>query len=378
MITRIFRRFASFIKKYIKDRVLPVSLYIIKMKGCNEPMRFDFMGWDYKLKHYWLDRFSPENILRKKRIWIRPSSSSKYLEKNRKNMDLAIVDIPDRTSVKERYPFALLLPRWMEMAISTNFSLNRIRGKEIRRRIRKYALEFEFRSSEEDLEYFYHKMYRPILKERHAGAAEFASYSMLQEKFRQGSDLLFISREGNPMAAQLIEKGNDHPRILTFGVLDGREEIVKMGVHGALYYYLIVHFGNQGHSSIRCGSSMPVGLDGVTQFKMRMGAYPFLKDLKERPRYFFIPFGSGKALKKVLKLNPLFHLSGNQLRTIWFAEPEDFHSKEDFLNLYRLIRSDNVDRIELCHFNDPGNILTWVEEEGLESIEFITYEREAD
>ena len=262
----------------------------------------------------------------------------------------------------------------MEMILPTDFNQNQIRRKEVRRRIRKHAMEFEFRNTKKDLDLFYHKMYHPLLKERHSGSAEFAGYRMLEERLIRGASLLYISIGGKPIAAQIIDKSDDLPRILTFGVLDGSEEIVKMGVHGALYYYVIKHFWKKGYSSIRCGSSMPVVLDGVTQFKMRMGGAPFRKDLKERSKYIFIPFGSGKGLKEVLKKNPLFHLSGNQLNIIWFAEPDDFKSKEEFLNLYRRIRSDNVDRIEICHFSDPGKIIRWIEEEGLESIEFLNYE----
>jgi len=374
MIARSLYNSSIALVKRIRDVFLPVELYRIKECSSGESIRFVFLGWDYKLRNYWLHRICRESNPRKKRKWILAGRVKQYLNKNREKIDLALIQSPGLTTEKLSYPHLYLLPRWMEMILPTDFSQNRIRRKEVRRRIRKHAMEFDFRNTKEDFDLFYYRMYQPLLKERHTGSAEFATYLMLEKKLDLGAVLLFVSCEGQPKAAQFIEKGDDLPRILTFGVVDGSEEIVKMGVHGALYYFVIEHFGNEGYSSIRCGSSMPVALDGVTQFKMRMGASPFLKDLKERSKYILIPFGSGKGLKEVLKKNPLFHLSSNRLRTIWFVEPDDFHTKEEFLNFYRRIRSDRMERIEICHFGDPGKIQHWVEEERIESIDLIAYE----
>ncbi len=99
----------------------------------------------------------------------------------------------------------------MEMILPTDFNQNQIRRKEVKRRIRKHAMEFEFRNTKKDLDLFYHKMYQPLLKERHSGSAEFAGYRMLEERLIRGASLLYISIGGKPMAAQIIDKSDDLP-----------------------------------------------------------------------------------------------------------------------------------------------------------------------
>ena len=368
-----YRSLRAQIKK-LRNYLIPVWQYAIPVEGTEESLRLVFLGWDRKLRNYWLTRLSGRSAERKRKRLIISRHINKFLLKSRDVTDLAIAQHEGLEISGQHFPQSLLLPRWMEMIISTDPSRNNVRAKEIRRRIRKHALEFRFSTSESELDLFYKTMYRPLLGSRHAGSAEYASYQFLQGKIRRGAELLFACLGDVPIAGQLIEHVKGIPRILTFGVLDGNEKYIKMGVHGALYYYALNHYKDRGIAEIRCGSSMPLVLDGVTQFKIRMGAYPYRQDLKNRQTYRVIPLGSGPALRSALKENPLIYLSGNNLNQIWYVDPLLFSNKEKFIEYVKRIRVTHVDQTYYCHFNDPGKLQSWMNEAQLESAHIISYE----
>ena len=368
-----YQSFRNLVKK-LRNSLLPVRRYAISIKGVEEPLHFVFFGWDSKLRNYWVDRLSGGTVRELGKRFIRSKRLDAYITRFPELPDLAIVQGDGIVYSPGNYPHTCLLPRWMELEISTDPSSNRLREKEIRRRIRKHALEFEIRTLEEDLELFYHRMYRPLLGSRHSGAAEYASYELLLGKFRRGAELLFVIQQGIPIAGQLIEQVNGIPRIATFGVLEGKEEYVRMGVHSALYHHALFRFKDQGFAKIRCGSSMPVVLDGVTQFKVRMGAYPYLLDLPEREKYAFLPFGSGPALKHVLKENPLFCLSGNNLKMTWFIDTLLFENREEFFGYVKRIRVDQLEKMEFRCLSHPEKLSDWVKEAQIETAEIRVYE----
>ena len=81
--------------------------------------------------------------------------------------------------------------------------------------------------------------------------------------------LLFIFGFGMATFAQQrallpIEKRNKMYRLSAFGIKDACDHIYKMGVIGALYYFVMKHYLEKGSDSLKIGKSMPVIFDGVS------------------------------------------------------------------------------------------------------------------
>ena len=358
--------------KQIRNTIVPLFIFMLKSDGTR--ISFLYAGYDKKLMYYWLHRLFGEEHCRVSRKFILRSRLKDFLVAQKNRIDIMIIE-----SFAFRYPgdhfnYVFELPRWMEMITDTESSINRHGTKEILRRIRKYSLEFEFRFKRSDFDIFYYNMYKPLIKQRHKNSAETADYRYFLDKFLAGNaDLLFAFRMGVPVAAQLIEKGQGLYRILAFGISDGSDEIQKMGVHGALYYFAMTHYNSEGHQQMLCGSSMPVALDGVTQFKIRIGAKPYLKDIPARQKYFLIPDGKNSSVTDAMKKNPFFHVTRDGLDLIVFINPEDYTEKEDFLQLYRKIHCENVGMIVLYCSGDYRKITKWCTEEKIMNIRYVRY-----
>lgn len=317
---------------------------------------FQYVGWDYKLRSYWLRRLSIDyGVAGKKKSYIPGSRSDRKLNRNRGSVDLQLMEsakVPGREEEGER---AYLLPRWMEMEIDTGPPSNKGLVKEMKRRIKKYALEHEFRSEKKDFDLFYFRMYKPLLTKNHGSSADLGSYKLFSGSFLRGEAvLLFLLSQGKPAAAQLIERRGDAYRILAFGILDASQEIQKMGVHGVLYYLAMEHYKRMNQSTLLCGSSSPVALDGVTQFKLRLGARPFLKDLEERQKYQFILKSRNPSLFKALANNPIYYISEAGLCCVVFARSADIQEQADLLQIIKKVRNSQLKKIELL-LQDPVN-----------------------
>ncbi len=357
----------------------PLIQYKGRNKNNNAEIIFAYAGWDKKLRFYWLNRFSDEYIFRHSKRIIFTKNLREFFDKRKEYFNVVIIESNQRTSAFGNYGKSFLMPRWMEMIIDINSSLKKSRTKEIRRRIRKNSLEYEFRNTRKDFDLFYYKMYKPLVEKNHRNTVELASYNLFLRKFLNGQlHLLFITRRGEPIAAQLIEKKEDTYRITAFGIMDGQPEIQKMGVHAALYYYAMNHYAEEGHQYLLCGSSMPIIQDGVTQFKIRLGAKPYVKDIENRKKYFFLPMNNNSSLMEFLKENSLFCISEEKLNIVSFINTNDIETKDDFIKYYKQIKCDNIENTKIYFIGNSEKMTQWIIEEGIEKTEFINYENEAN
>jgi len=372
--TKLYQLVATIIKRF-KNCFVPVIWCTREDKENGLAPTVLFIGWDRKLQYYWFERLFNKSDFSAKRKLIPGANISRYLKKNENLCDVAIVEtskIEDRINQFRPY---LILPRWMEMTIDIEPSLKKSWSKEVRRKIRKYSLDYEFRDTKKDFDLFHDKMYKPLIKNRHGDSAEIANYDLFLNKIlNKQAQLLFIIKDNEPVAGQFIEKVAGTFRINTFGIVDGSQKIQKMGVHAALYFFALTHFGKLGHKSIRCGSSMPLVFDGVTQFKMRMGAKPYLKDLKSRSKYIFLPINNVLSIKKVLNNNPVFYLENEKLNIAYFHYPNEFSDKKDFLQKYKQINCENIDKINLFYAGLDQPLRQWIEDEEIPNIKLIENE----
>lgn len=370
---RNYYRFLIVLIKRISNYIMPLWHYKLKNIESGEPFSFVYIGWDSKLCNYWLNRFSDCDKINAKSGKIASWSIPKFLDNNKDKIDLAIIE-STKKAVSGKYPFSFLLPRWMEMELDIASSLKKSRIKNITRNIKKYSLEYEVRDDAEAFNLFYHRMYKPFVLTRHGKSADISDYKHFFSKFRNDECVLFfIIRENEPVAAAFIEVKEAGHRLSAFGIKDGSDEIFKLGVIGALYYFVMLHYYGKGFSSILVGSSMAVVFDGVTEFKMQIGAEPHLDDLPERPKYYFLPMNNKPQMVRTLKTNPLFYLTNGGLNIATFISSADYSNKADFLKFFKRFKSDKVEKTNMFFLDDDKRIVNWINEEGVKDVEISRY-----
>ncbi len=371
-VVSYYRNIDLFVRKK-GYHIIPVSSWFIKDSQSDELLTFLFIGWDKMLCYYWLSRFSGDFEIRPERKNIASWNIPEFLEKNKGKFDLVIIESTKKAH-PGKYPGSFLLPRWMEMELDIESFNKKSSSKNIKRRIKKYSLEYEIRTGIEAFDLFYHKMYKPYILKRHGLSADLPDYKHFHSKwFNTQWVLFFIIREKEPVAAKFIGLKHGRYRSLFLGIKDGSDEIVKMGAIGALYYFFMHYYYEKGIKSVLAGVSMPVVLDGVTQSKMQLGAQPYLKDLGGKNKYYFIPVTTKPVTLKILKSNPLFYISGGSLNIALFLSAEDYQSKEDFLNLLSRLETIKIKMIRIICFDNPEKIIHWINEENITGIEFINY-----
>lgn len=361
--------------KSIRNIITPVYQIIYYAKESGQKVEVLYIGWDKKIRYYWQERMQNNVNIHQKKSTFRFRGATIYLTR-KKGAALVIAEQNMIKTPHSGFHPAFLLPKWMEMVIDIDTALVKNKTKEIIRRIRKHNLEYEFKNTMEDVDLFYFKMYKPLISQRHKGSAEIPNHTFFQDKFMSGkSKLLFISRNKKPIAAQFIEKLEYTYRIVSFGILDGNPEIQKMGVHAALYYFALKHFQELGYKTVLCGSSMPVAFDGVTQFKLRLGAKPYVKDIQHRAKYYLIPDLNNNYVFRIMHLNPLFHVSKDGLTLAVFLNADLFSGKEDFVKYYKKTRSENMHKTRFYISGNPEKIERWIQEENFKNIELLKYDK---
>jgi hypothetical protein len=149
-----------------------------------------------------------------------------------------------------------------------------------------------------------------------------------------------------------------------------------MGVIGALYYFVMIHFYERGIRSIQIGKSMPAIFDGVTEFKMQIGATPFGKDLIGSEKFFLWPLSITESVFNFLKLNPLYYLSNGHLQIAFFVDDKDFDNKVEFLKFFRRLKTENVRKTKAFYINHPTNIIQWLQEEEINNIQYVKMDKD--
>jgi hypothetical protein len=164
--------------------------------------------------------------------------------------------------------FGFVLPRWVKMYMDVDLSLsNHKKIKDIRRLINKYSFDVEKVSSYHDFVFFYEKMYRPYIASRHRQSAVIEDCKKMLHDFRsEKSAIYFILYEGIRIAGLYEQTENGIPYMHALGVLNGDEDLLKMGVISVLYYYALVDHHNNKIKRVNIGGTSPLLQDGLTRF----------------------------------------------------------------------------------------------------------------
>jgi len=313
---RIYKRCRLFYYVKIKNifRTTYLSIYVIEGtdQTGNFPLVLGFAGKDVHAQAYWTERaFSSgckKHFIGKCWFW----ETHEFFKKSRFDCDMLLIKTNWLTEKFYSRKPGFKIPIWMQMGIDITRPEEILKKKPgDRRRIRKYNLTYEIGKKPEQFNDFYYNMYLPQTKKRHKDAAEVYEYDYFKDIFSR-SEILFVKKEGTPLAGTLIEYRKGKVKLSVGGVKDGNIEYLKYGIDAASYYYAAMEMRKKNYKYMDVGEVRPILRDGLTQFKISLGA-------EIRPRYFagkehlrLILLKDSPGLKIFLEQNPFVYYSKKQ------------------------------------------------------------------
>jgi hypothetical protein len=173
----------------------------------------------------------------------------------------------------------LLLP-YVSFSLDLRRSIGYIIERSSRRRRRdiKKLESFNYyytisRENEKDFDFFYRKMYFPYTKKRFKNAAKFETYQRLKALYRRNGGIIFVKKEGKPIAGILFKMRGETLHALRFGVYEGDHNLVKDLAGQAALFFLIDWAKMNGMKSLDFGSTLPFFSDGIFSYKKEWGMF---------------------------------------------------------------------------------------------------------
>lgn len=371
---RIIYMFAIDLARKFRYYILLLYMFEGKEKVSGAPLKIAYLGWDSRIASYFTERFFKEKYYTYKKNMIPVWSVYKHFKKNKEDCDLVIVEANNFTENFAAKRGGFILPRWFEMRIYTDEFNKELKKSDVARRVRKHSLSYEKRYTTDDFKFFYHRMYMPFIKGRHRESAVLSDYKYLHRRFKKtGVHVGFIMKDGNPVAGSFTEIKDKNYRLTGMGILDGREDIMRMGVSGAIYYFEVNDCIEKGIKSVSIGGTSPILTDGLTQFKLSLGGQAddikfFIKQYE-----WFMFLKDSPALRNILKSNPFIHKIKNDLYNSVFVESSEYKDKDDFFRFIKHNNCKNTKGTKINCLDNPDKIIRWIKEEGYQDIQVFKY-----
>jgi predicted N-acyltransferase len=164
------------------------------------------------------------------------------------------------------------------------------------RRLRRSEYTYRISKRVEDFEFFYTRMYVPLVRQRHADEAFIDTHKNLLKYFERGFLLQILDRDGNPVAADLDYLNGDMLFGIACGVLDGNPDILEEGALSAIYYYTLKWCHENRIPRCDICEVHPFTQDGVYQYKRRWGYQPVPELWNTREWLLWVPQLSSPAM----------------------------------------------------------------------------------
>ena len=266
----------------------------------SDTMKIIYAGYSTIKRNYYIrlimGRDKNQTYLERRSFWKIPDLIMDY------NVDMVIAEISPLALNKFQKFDGYIFPEWTNMRINIDLPVNEIYKdgvadfSDIKRRIRKFKQTYEILTDEDSLNFFNDKFYIPYITKRHG---EEAWIDDVHEIWKAAaSPMIMVIKENDVIVgASLNIKTEDSFCIKRLGLLDGNEEYLRHGVVGALYYFGILEGKKMKCSYFDVGGTRPFLSDGLTKFKMGLGA-EFVTDLSPTKEYLWLGFNNDSSAAK--------------------------------------------------------------------------------
>lgn len=332
-----------------------------------ERIRIAYFGRDTKIRHYWTSTLFREVLSTRNGKTTPLRKIRSFARSNNNQQDLAIVEMTRLTRFFSRPKQGFILPRWFDTLLDVEFSLEAIGNNDTQKHIRKHGFSCEVRTAEEDLRFFYEKMFKPYIRSRHKDASVMVEYSYFLKRFRKkDSRLYFLMMDDQPVVASFNEKKKGMIKFSGIGVLNGSREIVSKGAIRALYFFMLSDYKNDGIKQIGFGGTSPLLSDGLTQFKISMRAFPNQKNLLGEKSLWFLPLAETNSLRILLKANPFLHIHEKKVYRAVFVDPDELSTPRELRKLLKRTHYRRIAGTKIFSMNGTEKLAKWIQELALE------------
>ncbi len=226
-------------------------------------------------------------------------------------------------------PIAFDNPIRIHQVVPLRSSLDELlKGRTIRKKLNRHLRQDHrgwLSNAQNDFDHFYYRMYLPSAQRRFGPKCVVQPYESLLSWFRRGA-LLSVSLDGETVAGSLIQPQNGIWFDRYSGFLDGKPEILQLGVSVILYWYSLMLAIEHGARQANFIDSNAWCSDGVFEHKRSWGAV-----VQEDP------YTIGKLLFRAEKLSPTWQEKLNKIGFLTQTEQgflyvyhqEDHHAPND-------------------------------------------------
>jgi hypothetical protein len=288
-----------------------VRLYLPVYKCETDALTVLFAGYSAVKKKYFirsmLEADYRETFMGRRWFWKIPDLTRSS------ESDIVISEI-SQLILNRMYAYGgYILPEFVNMRINIDSPLQEIidrsdRFPEIIRKVRKYNMTYEILTDEDSLSHFIDRFYLPYITKKHGENARIADVDTIL-KSTPSPSILAIREDGVIVAESLIQRSGDCLAGLQVGIIDGNEEYLRHGVLGAIYYFFIIEGQRLGCTYYDIGSTPPFLTDGLTKYKMGLGA-EFVQDNSPLNEYLWLGVNeSSDAAKEFIRTHPFISIS---------------------------------------------------------------------
>lgn len=356
----VMKTYLYFYSIYCKIRSNFLPLYVIEgtPNDSYHVLRFCYFGWDHKIMGHWLKRifqkYDQIQYIKLVPFW----RIHKYLKNKTLGCDLAILELSNKHFRKyTQNATGFELPRWLKMYIDVEISLSLIRKDgDIPRLIKKNDLSMEKGSTDQDFQFFYDKMYLPNVITRHKDGPVIEEYKlMLKEFHRCNSTIYFVIKDGQRVAGLYVQFF-ERPFLHALGTINGSNDALKMGAIGALYYFVLIDQMEQNVKYINIGGTSPLLKDGLTRFKLSLGAKVGDYKKQDSPRLKLMPLVNSASVKDFLSSNPFVYIENENLYCAAFKNEEQEAPNINYQKLYSRSTAMGLDKPRVFCFNSKNKL----------------------
>lgn len=327
-------------------------------------LHFIYIGWNYCTINYWLTKIFMQYEKEPYRKLIPKWRINKYLKENIINGDLALVEVSHKPSRQLSIELpGFVLPKWVKMYMDVDLVLEpRKKINAIQNAIKRYSLSVEKAYSDQDFIFFYEKLYKPYIESRHKESAVVEKCKEMLHNFKRWkSTLYFIVKNGVRIAGMYEHLDDGFPYMHALGVLDASEDIMKMKVIGALYYFSLEDHKKNNVKHVNIGGTSPLINDGLTRYKISLGS--MVQNIKHQKseRLKLLPLNNTKEVKRFLISNPLIFFEDKNIYCAIFKDDVDAESDKERVQKYcNLAKEMNIQKVKVIGFKEPKGLIEYI------------------
>jgi hypothetical protein len=250
-----------------------------------------------------------------------------YLLRNKRSpCDIAIIEGARLHRALYQREKDTFLPLWLKTSSTAPLPVTRRSYKDDLRIIRNSKLSYNVTVESDQVEDFYHNMYRPTVNASHGNSTIELDYDHMKSLFAKDKCILLqVIKDAAPIAGALVTL-EEIPRLWAVGVRDNNPAYRKCCANTAAYCFGAQYLAAQGHEEMHLGMSRSFLNDGILQYKNK-----FDQDIMGIDTTGFIlkMLVHNAGTDGFLKGNPFVYLSGKQLYgAVFLADNQPPSEKE--------------------------------------------------